>query len=25
MLDGKIADYVWLTPVSGEGMPRRCR
>ena len=25
MLEGKIADYVWLTPVSGEGMPRRCR
>jgi uncharacterized iron-regulated protein len=25
MLSGKIADYIWLTPVSGEGMPRRCR
>jgi uncharacterized iron-regulated protein len=25
MLAGKIADYIWLTPVSGEGMPRRCR
>ncbi len=25
MLAGKIADYVWLTPVSAEGMPRRCR
>lgn len=25
MLDGKIADYVWLTPVSSEGMPARCR
>jgi uncharacterized iron-regulated protein len=25
MLTDKIADYIWLTPVSGEGMPRRCR
>jgi uncharacterized iron-regulated protein len=25
MLAGKIADYIWLTPVSPEGMPRRCR
>jgi uncharacterized iron-regulated protein len=25
MLTGKIADYIWLTPVSGQGMPRRCR
>ena len=25
MLTGKIADYIWLTPPSGEGMPRRCR
>ena len=25
MLTGKIADYIWLTPVTGEGMPRRCR
>jgi uncharacterized iron-regulated protein len=25
MLAGKIADYIWLTPVSGQGMPRRCR
>ncbi len=25
MLAGKIADYVWLTPVSPGGMPRRCR
>ena len=25
ILTAKIADYVWLTPVSGEGMPRRCR
>jgi uncharacterized iron-regulated protein len=25
LLTGKIADYIWLTPVSGEGMPRRCR
>jgi hypothetical protein len=25
MLTGKIADYIWLTPVSGRGMPRRCR
>lgn len=25
MLTGKIADFIWLTPVSGQGMPRRCR
>jgi uncharacterized iron-regulated protein len=25
MLVGKIADYIWLTPVSANGMPRRCR
>ena len=25
MLANKIADYVWLTPVGAEGMPRRCR
>ncbi len=25
MLAGKIADYLWLTPVSADGMPRRCR
>ena len=25
MLESKIADYVWLTPVSPAGMPRRCR
>jgi len=25
MLSGKIADYLWLTPVTAEGMPRRCR
>jgi uncharacterized iron-regulated protein len=25
MVAGNIADYIWLTPVSGEGMPRRCR
>jgi uncharacterized iron-regulated protein len=25
MLAGKIADYIWLTPVSGDGAPRRCR
>jgi hypothetical protein len=25
MLTGKIADYIWLTPVTEEGMPRRCR
>jgi uncharacterized iron-regulated protein len=25
MLRDKIADYVWLTPVSPGGMPRRCR
>jgi hypothetical protein len=25
MLAGRIADYLWLTPVGGEGMPRRCR
>jgi len=24
MLKGKIADYVWLTPVGPGGMPRRC-
>src|SRR6187551_2489200 len=23
MLSGKIADYLWLTPVTAEGMPRR--
>ena len=25
MLTNKIADYIWLTPVSAAGMPRRCR
>jgi len=25
MVTGKIADYIWLTPVSGEGPPKRCR
>ncbi|HLZ34971.1 MAG TPA: ChaN family lipoprotein [Nitrospira sp.] len=25
MIGGKIADYVWLTPVGAEGPPRRCR
>lgn len=25
MLASRIADYIWLTPVSAEGMPRRCR
>lgn len=25
MLTGKIADYIWLTPVGPDGMPRRCR
>jgi uncharacterized iron-regulated protein len=25
MLVGKIADYIWFTPVSANGMPRRCR
>lgn len=25
MLKGKIADYIWLTPVSAHGPPRRCR
>ena len=25
MIDGRIADYVWLTPVSSHGPPRRCR
>jgi uncharacterized iron-regulated protein len=25
MLTGRIADYIWLTPVTAEGMPRRCR
>ena len=23
--NGKIADYIWLTPVSAQGPPRRCR
>ena len=25
MIEGRIADYVWLTPVSAQGPPRRCR
>ena len=25
MLTSRIADYIWLTPVSEGGMPRRCR
>jgi uncharacterized iron-regulated protein len=25
MLTSRIADYIWLTPVTPEGMPRRCR
>ena len=25
MIDGKIADYVWLTPLGAQGPPRRCR
>jgi uncharacterized iron-regulated protein len=25
MIGGKIADYVWLTSVSAQGPPRRCR
>jgi hypothetical protein len=25
MLEGRIADYIWLTPVTPEGVPRRCR
>jgi len=25
MLTSRIADYIWLTPVGPEGMPRRCR
>jgi uncharacterized iron-regulated protein len=25
MLTGRIADYIWLTPLSEGGMPRRCR
>ena len=25
MIRGKIADYLWLTPVSTQGPPRRCR
>ena len=25
MITGKIADYLWLTPVSAQGIPRRCR
>src|SRR2546422_589186 len=24
LLDQSIADYVWLTPVSAQGAPRRC-
>jgi hypothetical protein len=24
MIRDHIADYVWLTPVSGQGLPRRC-
>jgi uncharacterized iron-regulated protein len=24
MIQGKIADYLWLTPVSAKGLPRRC-
>ncbi|MEK7235549.1 MAG: ChaN family lipoprotein [Nitrospirota bacterium] len=25
MIREKIADYLWLTPVSAQGLPRRCR
>jgi uncharacterized iron-regulated protein len=25
ILASRIADYIWLTPVGAEGMPRRCR
>ncbi|HKY71628.1 MAG TPA: ChaN family lipoprotein [Nitrospira sp.] len=25
MFASRIADYIWLTPVGAEGMPRRCR
>jgi hypothetical protein len=25
ILSGGIADYIWLTPLGPEGMPRRCR
>ena len=25
LLTSRIADYIWLTPVGPEGMPRRCR
>ncbi|HEY7128121.1 MAG TPA: ChaN family lipoprotein, partial [Nitrospira sp.] len=25
ILTSKIADYIWLTPVGSEGLPRRCR
>jgi uncharacterized iron-regulated protein len=25
MIAGKISDYLWLTPVSAQGPPRRCR
>jgi uncharacterized iron-regulated protein len=25
MLTSRIADYIWLTPVGAQGMPRRCR
>lgn len=25
MIEGRIADYVWLTPLGAQGSPRRCR
>jgi uncharacterized iron-regulated protein len=25
IIDGKIADFVWLTPLGAQGPPRRCR
>ena len=25
MIEGRIADYVWLTPLGSQGAPRRCR
>jgi uncharacterized iron-regulated protein len=25
MIEGKIADYVWVTPLGAQGSPRRCR
>lgn len=25
MIEGRIADYIWLTPLGSQGAPRRCR